>query len=498
MNVFRAVDKFGFRSFNKISRHRSTVAASARLWVDNGEFTKPSIITDDIPGPKTRALLERASVVHNTGAINFFCDYERSRGNYLVDADGNVLLDCYQQISSMPLGYNYPGFLDLYRDESSLVSVVNRAALGNFPPVNFTKDLDTLLTVAPRGLTNVVTLACGSCSNENAYKALFMWYQRRQRGEEEPLGSEQNIQSCMVNQPPGSPHLSILSFNGAFHGRTLGCLSTTHSKWIHKVDIPAFDWPIADFPQLRYPLEEFKRENDAEEARCLAQVEELIERWETKSPVAGLIIEPIQAEGGDRHASDEFFRQLRSIATKHGIGFICDEVQTGMAISGRFWAHDYWNLDKSPDIVTFAKKMITGGFYFSDDIKWKEGYRIFNTWMSDPSKFPILEHTLDVVRSEGLAERAARVGEHLLSGLKGFEQRYDILSAARGRGTFCAIDALDTNTRDKVVKSALSKGLLIGGCGEKSIRFRPSLIFSIAEADMALSILDDVMHNITS
>nr|XP_039263203.1 4-aminobutyrate aminotransferase, mitochondrial-like [Styela clava] len=494
MNLLRGLKRCGKMTYI-ISRQRSTVAASARPLTDNGKFDRPSIVTNEIPGPKTRALLERAAVVHNTGAINFFCDYEKSKGNYLVDADGNVLLDCYQQISSMPLGYNYPGFLDIYKDESSLVSVVNRAALGNFPPVNFTKDLETLLTVAPKGLTNVVTLACGSCSNENAYKALFMWYQRRQRGEE-PLGSDQNIESCMMNKPPGSPNLSILSFSGAFHGRTLGCLSTTHSKWIHKIDIPAFDWPIADFPQLKYPLEEFKRENDAEEARCLAQVEELIERWRTKSPVAGLIIEPIQAEGGDRHASDDYFRKLRNIATKYDIGFICDEVQTGMAISGRFWAHDYWNLDKSPDIVTFAKKMITGGFFFSDEIKWKEGYRIFNTWMSDPSKFPILEHTLDVVKSEDLAARAAGVGEHLLSGLKDFERRYDFLSAARGRGTFCAIDAVDTNTRDSVVKTALSNGLLIGGCGEKTIRFRPSLIFSIQEADMALGILDDVMQKI--
>jgi 4-aminobutyrate aminotransferase/(S)-3-amino-2-methylpropionate transaminase len=60
--------------------------------------------------------------------------------------------------------------------------------------------------------------------------------------------------------------------SGAFHGRTLGALSTTHSKYIHKIDIPAFDWPIAPFPQYRYPLEENQRENDAEDKRCLAQV----------------------------------------------------------------------------------------------------------------------------------------------------------------------------------------------------------------------------------
>ncbi|MEQ2246427.1 hypothetical protein ILYODFUR_038352 [Ilyodon furcidens] len=96
-----------------------------------------------------------------------------------------------------------------------------------------------------------------------------------------------------------------------------GCLATTHSKVIHKLDIPSFDWPVAPFPRLKYPLEEFTRENAQEEARCLEEVEDLIVKWRQKrKPVAGIIIEPIQAEGGDNHASPDFFRSLRNIARK--------------------------------------------------------------------------------------------------------------------------------------------------------------------------------------
>lgn len=75
-----------------------------------------------------------------------------------------------------------------------------------------------------------------------------------------------------MNQSPGSPRYSILSFKGAFHGRTLGSLSTTHSKYIHKIDVPAFDWPIASFPVYKYPLEENVKENEREDERCLAEV----------------------------------------------------------------------------------------------------------------------------------------------------------------------------------------------------------------------------------
>lgn len=134
----------------------------------------------------------------------------------------------------------------------------------------------------------------------------------------------------MINQSPGSPNLSILSFKGAFHGRTLGTLSTTHSKYIHKIDIPSFDWPIADFPQYKYPLEENVRENAAEDQRCLAQVEELIAQFnKRKNFVAGIIVEPIQSEGGDNEASPEFFQQLEKIARRNGTALLIDEVQTG-------------------------------------------------------------------------------------------------------------------------------------------------------------------------
>lgn len=121
------------------------------------------------------------------------------------------------------------------------------------------------------------------------------------------------ISSCMNNASPGTPDLSALSFTSAFHGRLFGSLSLTRSKAIHKLDIPAFDWPAAQFPQLKYPLEEHVEENAAEEKRCLEAVEQIIKEWKNKRPVAALIVEPVQSEGGDNHASPEFFQGLRDV-----------------------------------------------------------------------------------------------------------------------------------------------------------------------------------------
>jgi hypothetical protein len=95
-------------------------------------------------------------------------------------------------------------------------------------------------------------------------------------------------ESCMLNQLPGSPQLSILSFTSAFHGRLFGSLSATRSKAIHKLDIPSFDWPVSPFPTLKYPLEEHEEENEAEELECLKVYEAVIKEWKSKSPVAAV------------------------------------------------------------------------------------------------------------------------------------------------------------------------------------------------------------------
>ncbi len=131
-----------------------------------------------------------------------------------------------------------------------------------------------------------------------------------------------------------------------------------------QLDFPAFNWPIAPFPKLRYPLEIYAQENAEEEARCLDAVSSLFKEWKTKSPVAMLVVEPIQAEGGDNHASPAFFRGLQQICKENGAAFIVDEVQTSGGNIGSMWAHESWNLPTPPDAVTFSKKMMTGGYVY--------------------------------------------------------------------------------------------------------------------------------------
>uniref|UniRef100_A0A4W2HJ79 4-aminobutyrate aminotransferase, mitochondrial n=1 Tax=Bos indicus x Bos taurus TaxID=30522 RepID=A0A4W2HJ79_BOBOX len=430
----------------------------------------------------------------NAEAVHFFCNYEESRGNYLVDVDGNRMLDLYSQISSVPIGYNHPALMKLVQQPQNMSTFINRPALGILPPENFVEKLrESLLSVAPKGMSQLITMACGSCSNENAFKTIFMWYRSKERGQSS--FSKEELETCMVNQAPGCPDYSILSFMGAFHGRTMGCLATTHSKAIHKIDIPSFDWPIAPFPRLKYPLEEFVKENQQEEARCLEEVEDLIVKYRKKKrTVAGIIVEPIQSEGGDNHASDDFFRKLRDISRKHGCAFLVDEVQTGGGCTGKFWAHEHWGLDDPADVMTFSKKMMTGGFFHKEELRPNAPYRIFNTWLGDPSKNLLLAEVINVIKREDLLNNAAHAGKVLLTGLLDLQARFpQLISRVRGRGTFCSFDTPDESVRNKLISIARNKGLMLGGCGDKSIRFRPTLVFRDHHAHLFLNIFSDIL-----
>ncbi|XP_046355036.2 4-aminobutyrate aminotransferase, mitochondrial-like isoform X1 [Haliotis rufescens] len=447
-----------------------------------------------IPGPRSKELLRDLESIQNSEAVQFFVDYDRSHGNYITDADDNVLLDLYTQIASIPIGYNHPNLMAVMQKPENLGHFINRPALGVFPPKNWAEKLrKTLLAVAPPGMSEVQTMACGACSVEHAQKALFIAYKARQRGGAPPTKEE--LSSCVMNQAPGNPDLSILSFKGAFHGRTMGALAVTHSKAIHKLDFPTPLWPAASFPELRYPLEDFVQENRAEEERCLAEVRDLIEIYEKKGrPVVGIAVEPIQCEGGDNHATAYFFQGLQDITRENTIGLLIDEVQTGCASTGKFWAHEHWNLREPPDTVSFAKKMLTGGFYYRQQYRPKEGFRIFNTWVGDPAKVTLLEEVVKVIKSQNLVTNMANIGEYLQQGLKDAQTKFPgVVKNARGLGSLCSIDFNNSATRDKAILALREKGIHVGSCGDVAIRLRPTLIFQKKHADVFFDCFDSVL-----
>jgi 4-aminobutyrate aminotransferase/(S)-3-amino-2-methylpropionate transaminase len=441
-----------------------------------------------VPGPETQKLTEMLQKQGGMGgATAFFGDYAASSDCYLVDADGNRMLDMFMQIASLPLGYNHPALQEASSDPLFNSFAQSRSALGLMPPKELPQLLDeTFLKVAPKGMTKVQTMLCGSSANENVFKAVFFHARARQReaqGREATDFSEEELSSCMENQAPGCTNdLSIMSFSGGFHGRTLAALTCTHSKTIHKIDVPAFDWPTAPFPRLKYPLEENAEYNQVEEQRCLAEVRSIFRaRQEQGRPVAGAIIEPVLSEGGDLHASANFFKGLQQACKDFGAAFIVDEVQTGVCVSGHMWAHEAWGLEETPDFVCFSKKALLGGYYYKDEFQPPGGYRIFNTWMGDATKILLFRKVLETIEKDGLQDVVQEVSKKLLNILGDAAASHpNYIKNIRGVGTVIAFDSESPAVRDELFTSLRNNGVLVGVNGTQSIRFRPALNFTLA------------------
>lgn len=448
------------------------------------EPVAPELVTAKVPGPKLEAARAALAQVYDVNTANFVVDYKNLVGNYVSDVDGNRMLDVFQQIALIALGYNNPALIKAARLDEQVCALVNRPALAVFPSLDYHEILETgLLKAAPPGMTRVWTSSHGLDANEMAFKAAFMLQHARERGQREFTAEE--IESSMHNQAPGALDKVIMSFRGAFHGRLFGLLSATRSKPIHKLDIPAFDWPMAPFPKLQYPLEAHEAANRAEETQCLEEIDRLIRE---NGKVAAIIVEPVQAEGGDNHATPFFFQGLRKLTEDHGVFLIVDEVQTGGGGTGKMWAHEHWGLALPPDMVTFSKKMQAAGFYFYEkELQPKLAYRQFHTWCGDPLKALIARAIIDEIAKHDLLARTAAVGDYVYGELAQLEQRGAIANLrGKGMGTFQAFDLPLPDARNQLIANLKAMGVVAGGCGEQLVRLRPSLTFEKKHADVFL------------
>jgi L-lysine 6-transaminase len=413
--------------------------------------------------------------------MDIIVDLKKSKGSWLVDQrNGDRYLDCFSMFASMAVGYNHPK-LRAIRDKLGRLAVQKPSNSDSYsePMAEFVQTFARF--AMPSYLPHAFFIEGGALAVENALKTAFDWKVRKnfQKGHSRQAGSK------------------IIHFRQGFHGRSGYTLSLTNTADPRKtMYFPVFDWPRIDTPKITYPLNQENLELVILlEEKALGQIREAVER--EGDEIAGLIIEPIQGEGGDNHFRNEFFTELRKICDANAIMFIMDEVQTGIGLTGKFWAHEHF--DATPDIISFGKKTQVCGMLAStrvDEVEgnvFKEASRINSTFGGNLIDMVRFSHILKIIDDENLVENARLRGEELRTGLQDLSlDNPDTIGNARGRGLMCAFDLPDTEQRDQFRKDLIDAKLLVVGCGTRSIRFRPHLIISADEVQMVLRIIRKV------
>lgn len=413
-------------------------------------------------------------------------DMEKSQGVHIYDSKNKrTLLDFFTCFASVPLGYNHPKMLN---DEAFLKSLM-LAALTN--PSNsdiyteqYAQFVKTFARIGmPDYLPHAFFISGGTLAIENALKTAMDW----------------KVQKNFAKGYKQEKGHKVLHFEHAFHGRSGYTLSLTNTlpvktKWYAK-----FNWPRVPFPYIKFPQTEenftdlLKREEES-----IALIKQAFA--DNKDDICAIIVEPIQAEGGDNHARKEFIEQLRILADENEALLIYDEVQVGVGLSGKFWCHEHFGPNARPDIIAFGKKMQICGILASKRVDEVE-HNVFNvpsrinsTWGGSLVDMVRATKILEIIDEDNLCAKAAGNGEYLQTQLKQIAETSATVQNVRGKGLLTAFDFKDKPTRDKFIQQGIANNVMFLGCGNSTIRFRPALIMEKNNIDEGLSVLEQIIR----
>jgi len=418
------------------------------------------------------------------GYLEVLIDLEKSEGPYIYNKfnDKNYL-DFMSFYASMPLGFNHPSMLnDIEFLKKLQLAALNKIANSDFYTDELSNFIDTFATIGvPKQYSKFFFISGGAAAVENSLKAAFDWKVQK------------NLQ--LNNKPNGK---QIIHFNEAFHGRHGYTLSITSGK-VKSNYFPTFSWPRINNPKIIFPLQKHISHVEEQEEISIEQIMNSINQY--GDDIAGLIIEPIQGEGGDNHFRHEFLSKLRKICDENEIMLIYDEVQTGVALTGKMWALEHFP-NAEPDIVAFGKKTQVCGIFSNkriDEVSenvFKKSSRINSTWGGSIVDMVRFEKIIRIIHEDQLIENCDKMGSYLFKIMSELEEKYDTITNSRHRGLFAAFDISTQKLRDQIKSSLIKNGLFLLGSGEKSIRFRPSLNINETHIDEMFHIFDYTLSNL--
>lgn len=433
---------------------------------------RPPHIRTELPGPNARALLARDRPVSSP---SYPRDYPfviaRGRGVEVWDVDGNRFIDFAAGIAVCSTGHAHPQVVQAIKGAADEFLHIS----SDYWHERMTRLAERIEELHP--MAEPVQVLCCQSGTESVEGALKL-----------------------ARYVTGRPR--FIGFLGGFHGRTMGSLAFTASKYTQQA---GFFPTMPGVTHVPYPNPYRPLFAGADQGRAtLDYIENVL--FQTNVPateVAAILVEPIQGEGGYIVPPDGFLTGLRELCDRHGILMICDEVQTGIGRTGRMFASEHWGV--SPDIMTLAKGLGSGlpiGLVVARRAhmeKWKRGAH-GNTYGGNPICCAAALATLDLVERE-YAANAATVGEYAMQRLHALQGRFPCIGEIRGKGLMIGVELIkpgaerkpDAALCQRLLTRAFHNGLLLLSCGVSTLRIIPPLLVSRGEVDEALVLLETAL-----
>ena len=433
--------------------------------------TRAIELRTEIPGPRSRAILERERrAVARPLIVHEPIVAARARGSTITDVDGNTFLDFVGGVGVANVGHNHPRIVEAVVEQSERFLHTDFTVVPYEGYVELAERLGTLVPIS--GGTRGAFFNSGAEAVENAVKLARLTTGRH----------------------------AVIAFEGAFHGRTLLALTMTSRTHPYKKGLGPFAPEVyrTSFPNAY-------RGPDSEVA--LHALERLFTAHVPPDHVAAIVFEPQQGEGGFLPAPPEFVAGLRTTCDEHGIVLVADEVQTGFGRTGRMFAMEHFDVEA--DLLVLAKS-IAGGLPLSavvgraslmDD---PHPGAIGGTFIGNPVALAAAAAVLDVFEDEGLVERAVVVGDAIRARMLGWRERWSAVGDVRGLGAMLAIELVhDRGTKspapaltEAVIDEALRRGLILlkSGVYGNCIRVLCPLTISDAELDEGLVVWEEALE----
>ncbi len=440
------------------------------------EKVRPDLpnITTALPGPRAQAIIDRDRAVLSP---SYTRDYplvvDHGAGAIIQDVDGNRFLDFNAGIAVASTGHCHPDVAQaIERQAHRLIHMSGT----DFYYENMVELAEKLVAIVPGEVPRRVYF--GNSGTEAIEAALKLARQHTGRRE-------------------------FIAFYGSFHGRTMGSLSLTASKSIQKKNFGPMLAGVHHIPYANCYRCEYGKRPETCSVECVKVIENtLVKHITPAEEIAGIFVEPVQGEGGYVVPPQKFFDELRDVAHRHGMLLILDEIQSGMGRTGKMFACEHFGV--SPDILTLAKGIASGmplsaTISRAEIMDWKPGQHA-STFGGNPVAVEASLATIELLEQE-LVDNAARIGDYLLGRMHDWPHRFAMVGDVRGLGLMIGIEFVRDqisrerapDLRDRVVRMAFERGLLILGAGQNSIRLCPPLVITRDQADFAVDTLEECL-----